>query len=120
VATDKGFSLIALPQNLKKESATHSSVLNPLSEIPRRQKCLEDPEPAAKGRNAYEVPPGDRFQAKVPAPDPVPGRRQADLPIRPELRASCARRFCLGGISQGVPADLPGGSINYMRARGIG
>ena len=176
--------MIALPTTiLKKENVTHVFlVLHPLSGIPRRQKCLEDPEPAAKGRNAYKVPPGDRFQAKVPAPDPVPGRRQAYLPIRPELRVflplsagqarricrhcrtvlasksqvlqvghgpevpqilvlgagksrvrpeiegatrggrrpSCARRFCLGGISQGVPAKVPAGSINYMCARGIG
>jgi len=108
----------------------------------------------------------------VPAPDPVPWRHRADLPIRPEfwaflplpagqarricrhcravlasksqvlqvgqgpevfqisilkagksrmrseiegatrgsLPASCARRFRLGGISQGVPAELPAGS----------
>ena len=97
---DKGCSLIALPTILKGDATHIFLVLHPLSGIPRRQKCLEDLEPAAKGRNAYKVPPGDRFQAKVPAPDPVPWRHRADLPIRPEfwaflpLPAGQARRIC--------------------------
>jgi len=79
--------------------------LDPLSGIPRRQKCLEDPEPAAIGETAYEVPPGDRLQVGLPGPDPAPDIADARLPIPPglpaflNLPAGANRHKCLNQIS---------------------